>query len=80
MKSYPLGDESGVLKRVTARLIREEERERFDQFLEQKHYLASARMVGRTLRYVAELDGEWVALACFPVCVYAQAGAPPLCI
>ena len=49
---------------MTVRLLREEERARFDALLEQKHYLCSARMVGRTLRYVAELDGEWVALAC----------------
>jgi hypothetical protein len=46
-------------------VLPEEERARFDALLEQKHYLCSARMVGRTLRYVAELDGEWVALACF---------------
>lgn len=46
---------------MTVRLLRDEERPRFDQLLEQKHYLCSARMVGRTLRYVAELDGEWVA-------------------
>lgn len=45
------------------RLIEDAERARFD--LEQKHDLCSARMVGCTLRYVAGLDGEWVALACF---------------
>ena len=50
---------------VSARLLREEERAQFDELLEQKHYLCSAQMVGRTLRYVAELDGEWIALACF---------------
>jgi len=48
-----------VLKRVTVRLVEEAERTQFDALLEQKHYLCSARMVGRTLRYVAELDGEW---------------------
>ena len=65
MQRYDLADEPDVLKRVTVRLIEEAERPRFDSLLELKHYLCSARMVGRTLRYVAELDGEWVALASF---------------
>jgi hypothetical protein len=65
MKRHEFAREPELLKRVTERLLLEEERARFDALLEQKHYLCSARMVGRTLRYVAELDGEWVALACF---------------
>jgi len=65
MEQHTFAHEPEILKRVTVRLLREEERARFDMLLEQKHYLCSARMVGRTLRYVAELDGEWVALACF---------------
>ncbi len=65
MRNYDLADEPDVLKRVTVRLIEESERALFDAMIEQKHYLCSARMVGRTLRYVAELDGEWIALACF---------------
>jgi hypothetical protein len=65
MKRYNIADEPNVLKRVSVRLIEEYERPRFDNLLEQKHYLSSAKMVGRSLRYVAELDGEWVAQACF---------------
>ena len=65
MKLHELVPEPEILKRVTVRLLREQERPRFDELLEQKHYLCSARMVGRTLRYVAELDGEWVAIVCF---------------
>lgn len=65
MKRHESASEPEILKRVTVRLLREDERPRFDDLLEQKHYLCSAKMVGRTLRYVAELDGEWVALACF---------------
>jgi hypothetical protein len=61
-KSAP---EAEVLKRVTVRLLRPEERAQFDQLLENKHYLASAQLTGQTLRYVAELDGVWVALLCF---------------
>jgi hypothetical protein len=57
--------ESELLKRVSVRLIEEAERVRFDALMEQKHYLASGKVVGETLRYVAELDGQWVALVCF---------------
>ena len=49
------------LRRVMVRLIRPEERERFDALLEQEHYLHSARLGGQSLRYVAEVDGQWVA-------------------
>jgi hypothetical protein len=65
MKKYNFADEPKILKRVTVRPVEDAERARFDGLLEEKHYLSSARMVGRSLRYVAELDGEWVALACF---------------
>ena len=57
--------ESDILQRVTVRLLREEERAAFDRALEDQHYLASARLVGQTLRYLAELDGQWVALLTF---------------
>ena len=65
MKQHKFAHEPEILKRVTVRLLGDEDRARFDALLEQKHYLCNARMVGRTLRYGAELDGEWVALACF---------------
>lgn len=57
--------EPDVLKRVTVRLLRDDERAAFDHALEHQHYLASARLAGQTLRYVAELDGHWVALLTF---------------
>ena len=53
------------LSRVSLRLIKEEERERFDQLLETEHYLQSARIGGRHLRYIAEVDGDWVAILTF---------------
>lgn len=53
------------LGQVVVRLIEPWERERFDRLLVEKHYLHSARVGGRSLRYVAELNGEWVALICF---------------
>ena len=54
-----------ALGQVVVRLIEPPERERFDQLLIEKHYLHSARIGGRSLRYVAVLNGEWVALLCF---------------
>jgi len=63
-KSQP-GGEVDVLQRVTVRRVRDEERAAFDQLLEARHYLANARLAGQTLRYVAELDGQWVALLTF---------------
>ena len=63
MPPHPL--EPDVLKRVTVRLLRDDERDAFDHALENQHYLASARLAGQTLRYVAELDGQWIALLTF---------------
>lgn len=57
--------EPDVLQRVTLRLIEDGEREVFDRTLEEKHYLANARLAGQSLRYVAELDGQRVALLAF---------------
>jgi hypothetical protein len=57
--------EPGVLRRILVRLVQPEERPRFDQLLEQRHYLHSSRLGGQSLRYVVELDGEWVALLAF---------------
>src|SRR3990172_3769140 len=61
----PLQPETAVLDRVTVRLVQEAERPEFDRRLEAEHYLASSALVGETLRYVAELDGQWVALLTF---------------
>ena len=54
-----------ILGQVAVRLLEESERARFDELLEQEHYLKSARIGGRSLRYVAELNGEWIALITF---------------
>jgi hypothetical protein len=53
------------LRKIVVRLIGPEERDRFDDLLEKEHYLHSARLGGQSLRYVAEVDGEWVALISF---------------
>lgn len=65
MKRKDLTPDGNILKRLTVRLITDDELERFNDLLLSKHYLSSARVGGRSLRYVAELDGEWVALAIF---------------
>lgn len=56
---------SDYLGRVRLRLLDEPERGRFDLLLESRHYLKSSRIGGRHIRYVAEVDGEWVALLTF---------------
>ena len=50
------------LSRVQVRLIRAEERARWDELMRAHHYLGLVALVGRSLRYVAELDGRWLAL------------------
>ena len=65
MTKHKPATESDLLRQVTVRLITPEERGRFDQLLEQRHYLQSARLGGPSLRYVAEVDGQWVALIAF---------------
>ncbi|MBM3834769.1 MAG: hypothetical protein FJ403_16150, partial [Verrucomicrobia bacterium] len=65
MPKVQIPSQTGVLERVSVRLLLPEERERFDQLLEQEDYLHSARLGGQSLRYVAELDGQWVALLSF---------------
>ena len=54
--------DADMLRRVTVRPIRDDERQRWDETISQRHYLGHARMVGRQIRHVAELEDEWVAL------------------
>jgi hypothetical protein len=51
--------EADVIRRVTVRLVREEERGEFDFRLEDRHYLQSARLAGQTLRYVPPSDSTF---------------------
>ena len=61
----PGTDETDVLQRVNVRLLHDHERPDFDRLLIEKHYLHEAVLTGESLRYVAELDGHWVALLAF---------------
>ena len=54
-----------VLERVRVRLVTDFERGEFDRLLEEKHYVHQSVLTGETLRYVVELDGQWVALLAF---------------
>jgi hypothetical protein len=65
MTKHETVPELDLLQQVRVRLILPQERERFDELLEQKHYLKSARLGGQSLRYVAEVDGQWMALITF---------------
>lgn len=65
MTSRKTTPESEYLRQVTVRLVLPEERDRFDALLESEHYLHSARVGGQSLRYVAEVEGQWVALLTF---------------
>lgn len=51
-----------LLGPLTVRLVRAEERARWQQLLTQHHYLPTTRMVGEALWYVATAGAEWVAL------------------
>jgi hypothetical protein len=65
MTKAKIRPENDYLRQVIIRLLRPEEREGFDALLENRHYLHSARVGGQSLRYVAEVDGQWVALLVF---------------
>jgi len=54
--------QQALISGVQVRLIGAEERERFDLLLTEGHYLHNANFVGEQLRYVAEYQGQWVAL------------------
>jgi len=63
-----------ILSRVSVRLITPEEKVRWDALICEKHYLGNAHLVGRQLRYVAELDGQWIALVGWNIAAYHLKG------
>lgn len=65
MVHLPAANETELLPRVRVRLLHEQERPAYDRLLEEKHYLHASVLLGQSLRYVAELDGQWVALITF---------------
>lgn len=61
----PLPPERRLLRGVRVRLVEPAERARFDELLAREHYLKNPAAVGAVLRYVAEYDGQWLALLVF---------------
>jgi len=66
--------DAAILARVTIRLIEPAEKAAWDALITERHYLKNAHLVGRQLRYVAELDGQWVALLGWNVAAYHLKG------
>jgi hypothetical protein len=62
--------QQALLDGIEVRLIRPDERKRFDQIIATDHYLQSADFVGEQLRYVAEHEGCWVALMAWSAAAY----------
>lgn len=54
--------EAAVVEQIEVRLVRPEEEARWEELMSHHHYLKSGRMVGEQLRYVAEYQGQWMAL------------------
>ena len=63
-------EEQALLAGVEVRLIQPDERVRFDQLIAAEHYLHSAEVVGEQMRYVAEYQGQWVALLSWSAAAY----------
>lgn len=53
------------LSRVKIRLIEADEKQEWNKLIEEHHYLSNGRMVGRQLKYVAEIGDKAVALIGF---------------
>ena len=57
--------EVDFLHKVRVGLLTENEVGQYNYYLEREHYLESSRFAGQSLRYVAQVDGQWVALLTF---------------
>jgi len=59
----PTPPEQQILERLTVRLVTDRaEQARFDQLIEEHHYLHSATLVGEHLRYVVSYHGIGVGM------------------
>ena len=63
-----------VLDNISVRPIQEHEKPKWNELIEKEHYLHNARLVGEQLRYVAEFEGEWLALLSWSGAAYHLAG------
>lgn len=55
---------------LVVRLCAKHELDKFRELMRAHHYLKGGRSAGDTLRYVAEIDGEWVALLTWGAAAY----------
>jgi hypothetical protein len=62
--------QQAMLTGVTVRLIGSDEQQRFDELIRKEHYLKNATWVGRRLFYVAEYQGQWLALLAWTSAAY----------
>lgn len=60
-----LPPEPSLWAQIRVRLLEKSERARFDELLAREHYLHNPTVVGQALRYVAEVQGQWLALLVF---------------
>jgi hypothetical protein len=74
MESTKIPTEQDILDKVTVRLVLEHEKEQWNELIEQEHYLHNPTLVGEQLRYVAEVDGRWLALLSWSGAAYHIAG------
>jgi Druantia protein DruA/DDE_Tnp_1-associated/Transposase DDE domain len=65
MVSANIAPEEDFLRKAVVRLLADNEVGQFNFYLEREHYLESSRFAGQSLRYVAEVGGQWVALLSF---------------
>ena len=61
----PLAERPVAPRLVVVRPVEPEEVPAFRALLERHHYLGDARLVGESVRHVAEVNGRWVALLAF---------------
>lgn len=59
-------------RKVVIRVAKRNEFKRFDDLLEEYHYIGKSRSVGDSMRTIAEIDGQWVGLlmwgsACYSI-------------
>jgi len=74
MESTKIPTEQDVLDTVAVRLILEHEKEQWNAIVEKEHYLRNPTLVGEQLRYVAEVDGQWLALLSWSGAAYHISG------
>lgn len=62
--------EAAVLEQIKVRLVLPHEQSRWDELVSEHHYLKNANLVGERLCYVAEYQGQWLALLGWAAAAY----------